>query len=524
MKNKKVFKQRLQSAQAQFDEANKGFTMTTRLGIKVSIILLCLSSGVANGKTMECALPASANEAITIDQLEFISHPVFDENKADSLYLHGLANWLHINTQQHVIQDLLPFTQTDSISKVQITEYERILNQHSFLRKSQISLVENCHSPVKNTLKVETWDTWSLVPSISFGRRAGNNKYAFGFKEDNFLGLGIHAGVQYKHDHLRSGYKLAFSMPLSFPKQSSLEFEFSDNDDGQKTYLSYSKPFYLQSSKQQYFASTLKETRRDSIYQNGDLAWQFSHVIEQTELAYAQLITLDEQNATRVHIGINKEQHSFTDLNSEVLLSLPRNRGFTSAWIGLEYSQANYHTFSNIRFIDHREDINLGWQFMTKIGLDIDSFADEESGGVHFENSLSKGIQLQNTLLLFSANHKVHWQKQQPDHHQLSAEFELYQYFTPRWAGYVQSQWFSEKNQYTDSPLALGGDSGVRGYSNQYQHGQHLWSASAELRFNPHWELYQLVNVAWAAFVDSGKAWGETQTTNSTDSTLSSIG
>ena len=82
----------------------------------------------------------------------------------------------------------------------------------------------------------------------------------------------------------------------------------------------------------------------------------------------------------------------------------------------------------------------------------------------------------------------------------------------------------SRKNQYLDIPLALGGDTGVRGYAEQYQHGEHLWSASAELRYNPHWELYQLVNVAWAAFVDSGKAWGQTPAINSTDTTLQSIG
>lgn len=505
-----------------------GCQQPIHLAVKVSLILLSLSSFFANSKTLECALKTQINEPVNIDKLLLVSHPVFDEDKADSLYLHGLANWLHINTQQHVIQDLLPFAATDTISQAQMTETERILNQHSFLRKSQISLVDDCNSPATtpaiNTLKVETWDTWSLIPSISFGRRAGNNKYGFGFKEDNFLGLGIHAGVQYKKDHLRSGYKFAFNMPLSFPKQSSIEFEFADNDDGQKTYLSYSKPFYLQSSQQQHFASTLKETRLDSIYQNGDLAWQFSHEIKRTELAYGQLISQDKQSVIRMHFGINKEQHYFSDLHSDVLSSIPLDRSFTSPWIGLEYKQADYQMFSNIRFIDHREDINLGWQFMTKFGVNINSSNDDNNQGFHFENNLSKGLQLQNTLMLFSATSKTYWQKQQPTHQQLSAEFELHQYINPRWTAYLKSQWLSEQNQYLDAPLALGGDSGVRGYSSQYQHGEHLWSASAELRFNPHWELYQLVNVSWAAFVDSGKAWGETTTPNSTDSTLSSIG
>lgn len=497
--------------------------------VKLVLSLLFLNSLIANAETILCPPITAENDLVNIDKIILESHPIFDESKVDSIYLHSLANWLHINTQPHVINNLLPFAENDKISKMQMIEAERILNQHSFVRESKVSfidagLVDNCTVSTKNTLKVDTWDTWSLVPSISFGRRAGNNKYGFGFKEDNFLGLGIHAGVQYKKDHLRSGYTFAFSMPLNFPKQSSLELEFSDNDDGQKTYLSYSKPFYQQSTKQLHFVSSLKESRRDSIYQNGEIAWQFSHDIEHTELAYGHLISHDEQGVLRLHLGINQEENSFAELDSQILSVLPDDRSVTYPWVGLEYNQVDYNIFSNIRFIDHREDINLGWQVMTKVGMSPSSAKEGRGKGIHFEGEVSKGFKFQNTLVLLSASNKAYWQKQQPDHQQFSAEFELHQYINPRWSAYVKAQWLSEKNQYLDSPLALGGESGVRGYSNQYQHGEHLWSTSAELRFNPHWELYQLVNVAWAAFVDSGKAWGDTKAANQTLSSISSIG
>jgi outer membrane protein assembly factor BamA len=192
---------------------------------------------------------------------------------------------------------------------MELTQAERLLNDHSFLRKSQISLIDACNDSDKKQLKVETWDTWSLLPSISFGRRAGNNKFGFGFKEDNFLGLGIHAGIQYKKDHLRSGYQLDFRIPLNIAKLSTLALEFTDNDDGRKTYLSYSKPFYQQSSKQQYLISTLTDKRLDSIHQNGELAWQFSHKTEQTEFAYGHLMAYTSAGVIRAHFGITKEQH-----------------------------------------------------------------------------------------------------------------------------------------------------------------------------------------------------------------------
>ncbi|ATC96874.1 ShlB/FhaC/HecB family hemolysin secretion/activation protein [Pseudoalteromonas tunicata] len=491
---------------------------------KSALIFLCLSSFTAASDELECNQGAENQALFTIESMQLISHPVFEENKANSLYLHSVANWLHINTQEQVIKDLLPFTEHDEISTMELTQAERLLNDHSFLRKSQISLIDACNDSDKKQLKVETWDTWSLLPSISFGRRAGNNKFGFGFKEDNFLGLGIHAGIQYKKDHLRSGYQLDFRIPLNIAKLSTLALEFTDNDDGRKTYLSYSKPFYQQSSKQQYLISTLTDKRLDSIHQNGELAWQFSHKTEQTEFAYGHLMAYTSAGVIRAHFGITKEQHLFTHLTSDVLSTLPTDRSFTFPWFGLEFNQADYKTFSNIRFINHREDINLGWQFISKIGKDLNTAGDNNNAGYHFENNLTKGVQWHDTLMIFSASNTIHWQKQQPNHHKYAAEFELHQYLTPQWAGYLKTNWISEKNQYLDNPLTLGGDTGVRGYSNQFQHGEHRWSASAELRYNPHWELYQLVNVAWAGFVDHGKAWGQTNTENLTDSSLKSIG
>ncbi|WP_326484811.1 hypothetical protein, partial [Bacillus paranthracis] len=63
-------------------------------------------------------------------------------------------------------------------------------------------------------------------------------------------------------------------------------------------------------------ASMLKENRRDSIYQNGELAWQFSHDVEQSTLAFGHLITLHRLAAVRMQLGINKELHRFTSLDS----------------------------------------------------------------------------------------------------------------------------------------------------------------------------------------------------------------
>ncbi|MDZ7902446.1 MAG: hypothetical protein U5L01_07855 [Rheinheimera sp.] len=59
-----------------------------------------------------------------------------------------------------------------------------------------------------------------------------------------------------------------------------------------------------------------------------------------------------------------------------------------------------------------------------------------------------------------------------------------------------------------DNPLSLGGDTGLRGYPVQYQHGLERTLATAELRWYPKITLYQILDMGLVAFVDAGKATG----------------
>ena len=70
-----------------------------------------------------------------------------------------------------------------------------------------------------------------------------------------------------------------------------------------------------------------------------------------------------------------------------------------------------------------------------------------------------------------------------------------------------------------DDPLSLGGDSGLRGYPVQYQHGLERTLATAELRWYPRITLYQILDMGFVAFADAGKATGGELTSTSRHST-----
>lgn len=461
---------------------------------------------------------------IYFEDIEITNHAIFDETLPDSNFVHSFANWLHINTKSHVVKSLLPFETKGKISNEQLVEAERILNRVPFIRQAKISISGGSKTDDSQKLLVDTWDNWSLLPSFSFGRRGGKSKFSVGFKDDNLLGLGIRSGIKYSEDHLRTGYEFEFAIPLKLPQFSQLTTNFTKNSDGNSRYLEFAKPFYHIADTSQYSIDLLDEERTDVISQNGTETWQFRHQTKALNLTFGKLIDSWDDKLIRLSLGLTSQEHRYSEFSSDSLTIAPADYNYTYPWLAIEFKQNNFKTLTNVKLINHREDINFGWQFNTKFGVDVDNNDQNDSRGVHLDYNISKGFQWQNITTFFNIKGEGYWLENQTNRVKLSSEIELYHQLNDSWSTFYSAQIIGSKNQRFDNPTALGGDNGVRGYPIQYQHGKRYWSTSVELRLNPHITYYQVVNVSWAAFIDAGRAWGDTVADNVISKRMSSIG
>jgi hypothetical protein len=130
-----------------------------------------------------------AGPPFQVHSIEIVSNPIFDENAPDTIWLHHFANWLHINSKESALRKELSIKPGEQVTTDDLAEAERLLREKSYIRDAQVSVVEPCHPDGSKSVKVETWDNWSLLPNLGLGRTSGKNKYSFGFKEDNFLGM-----------------------------------------------------------------------------------------------------------------------------------------------------------------------------------------------------------------------------------------------------------------------------------------------------------------------------------------------
>ena len=463
-----------------------------------------------------------------IAKLEIETNPIFDESASDTIALHRFANWLHINTKAKVIAERLPFTVGDEVTTEDLAEAERIIRKQAYIRDAKVSVSGSCTEEDPAVIKIQTWDNWSLIPTVSFSHKGGESKYSLGVKEDNLLGLGIRTRFKYNTDEQRSGYQLTLKSATPMLMQhSTLLLDFLDNDDGNLLNIEFDRPFYDARSEQMVFASYLSDEKVVDIFQNGGIRNTFASQSHRYEVATGWQFDASLLSSHRISVGLVDEEYRFNpdSLNLSAAELLPQDRAYQYAWLGFESLQRDFRVMSDIYLIDQAEDINLGWHYQAKLGVDLTTDEQQSSPGYHLNFSINKGWEINDGLLLVSALADGTFNQSQPDHYLLSANAEYFKRYTRLWGMYSRITASTELNPWLDLPQSVGDETGVRGYPLQYQHGDHSVSGSLEARLYSGYNIYKILDVGFAGFVDVGKAWGGAEgQLNETDQVLSSVG
>ncbi len=440
----------------------------------------------------------------------FKPQTIFDKNEDGFVFFHRWANAIHIDTKElTLVNEASFFLNKCSKNFTDMAELERHLRSRKYLRDAKVTsdeMVEN--------ITVTTWDNWSLMPTISFGRQGGESTYSFGIKERNLLGLGIDAEIETYKNSQRKGYKVKTTIPLFRKQNIDLKIRFANNDDGTRQSLFLQKHFASFYTYTAYLFGFNEESRNDTVYQNDNELAVFSHKISYKDAMYAWLNFNNESELIRYKVGMTQDQHTFFDIdnakNNPNSPFIPQDRDFIYPWIGFDYIEKNFKKLTNIHLITQIEDFNHGWQFSSKLGVSDGS--KENSAWVLFQTNINKGFEIHNNALLLmdiALNGNIY--DQQDNRLLLNINTEYFYNININWGVYLNNTNVISKNQYLDEPVTIGGNTGLRGFPLQYQHGEHSLKFTSEIRYYPYINLFKLFDLAGVAFFDSGRAFGETK-------------
>lgn len=462
-------------------------------------LIIGLISPIIQAKEQNCTQ--------TPQKVIFNPQTIFDENEKGFMFLHEWANAIHINTQKLTLENESAFFLEKCVKNfADMAELERHLRSRKYLRDAKVTsdhMVEN--------ITVTTWDNWSLMPTINYGRQGGESTYSFGVKERNLLGLGIDAEVETYKNSQRTGYKIKSTIPLFKKKNIDLNLRFANNDDGMQQSLFLQKHFVSFYTENAYLFGFNEESRNDTLYQNDSKLAIFSHNISYKSAEYAWLDYNRENELIRYRIGITQDRHKFSYLENTLtnpdFLFLPQDRDFIYPWVSIDYIEKDFKKLTNIHLISQIEDFNHGWQFSSRLGLSDGN--KQNNAWALFQATINKGFELDDNVQLLmniSLNGDLYDQK---DHRLLmNINTEYFYNIDKNWGFYFNNTNILSKNQYLDEPVSVGGDTGLRGFPLQYQHGEHSVKFTSEIRYYPYINLFKLLDLAGAAFIDTAKTFG----------------
>lgn len=131
-----------------------------RRNLKPRILVLAL--------TLAFVGRSPATEECDVKHIDFQINDIFDTEDPDTIVLHEWANLLHISTKTITLTNETAFFMDKcSIVAPDLEELERHLRGLKYIRDARVSVSETD----SDTIEVETWDNWSMMPTIDFGRK-----------------------------------------------------------------------------------------------------------------------------------------------------------------------------------------------------------------------------------------------------------------------------------------------------------------------------------------------------------------
>ncbi|WP_018981866.1 BamA/TamA family outer membrane protein [Salinimonas chungwhensis] len=463
---------------------------------------------------------------LQVNTIEIINRPIFDENAANTISLHRWANAMHIITRPGIIQDRLTFKRGDVVTEEDILEAQAILRAQRFLADATISTTNNCEVGTMD-VKIETYDNWSLIPTLSFSRRGSENSALVGIREDNLLGLGIRATARYTKDEQRSGYQLAFSSIVPWVEHANLFLRLENNDDGDIYSVAFEKPFYHLDSANSLLLSANQTALVEEIFQNNKSRNSFHLAGKAFTGAYGWRIASNNRRTSRLMLGLTYNKAIFSspaDSPANDVSFTPTSRDFLYPWVSFVYAERDILVMRDIYLINQPEDINLGWQLTARLGVEADN---SEGGlGIHTQATITKSlITGLNQLLMASATFNAITNTGISDFIRVDSRLEYFYRHSDLIGYYLRLNGTLSAGQFLDQPIVIDDENGVRGFPNQYQHGDHRIAAGAEVRLYTNYNFYQLFEVGFAAFADVGKAFdGKSARLNEESGWLHSVG
>jgi hypothetical protein len=478
----------------------------------------------------------------TIRTISITLLPVFEET-GDNIFYSG-ANKLKMTTQEDVIRRELLFKVGEQTNEFTLRESERVLRNLGYLRR--IYMVPTFDGEFVD-IEVRVQDTWTLIPQVGVSSGSGNSRQSIGLSESNIAGLGKRIELLYEEEENRETIEAVWDDNRVLGSDQSFLAAYFTRSDGDRLVFAVARPLRSLLDRQSWRIASDYGDTIGRLFEAGEERYIFRQRNQRISSSYTTMRGDPSISARRFSLGYEYAEDEFLQANAQDYQDLdldptevsndkallPGDRRFTGPLFAYEQIEPDFIAMNYIDRFERIEDYNLGEEYSFRMTLaptllgsarDALLFSATRSGGMH---TSSQGF-LRGELGLGS--------RIEPDGFTdtlARVELKYYHVFGIQQLGrlYLGRHTFASSffldfgdDLDRDREFTLGADNALRGYEARTFVGDKRFAINIEDRVHLADDVFRLVSVGAAVFVDGGAASREPLGTMLQDEFYSDVG
>src|SRR5215210_1850599 len=302
---------------------------------------------------------------------------VFDpSDPKENHLLFRLANKLHRNTRDEVIEQQLLFKPGDRYSRHLLDESERLLRQNRYLNDVKIRPVH--YDDGRVDLEVVTRDVWTLNVGAGLGRSGGTNSTHLQLQDTNFLGTGKSITLEQQSDVDRTTSLFRYDDPALLGSRARLSVGYESNSDGGFRSLEIGRPFYSLETRWSAFLTASSGDQVDSLYELGHATERFHHSHDLFQVQGGLSQGLVDGWTNRWSGGLTFLRDRFEAAEGFAAPGvLPEDRTLAFPWIAWDSIEDKFDQARDVDQIERTEDFHLGSRLHARLGWSSPLFGGE---------------------------------------------------------------------------------------------------------------------------------------------------
>lgn len=436
------------------------------------------------------------------------------------------ANKLKANTREVVIRRELLFKEGDRFDDFAVRESERRLRDLGYLRSAEI--IPKVDGEFVD-LEVRTQDTWTFIPEFSYSSSAGKNNKSAVITENDLLGLGKRIEFGYEEREKRQILQGIYDDNRFLGSELRLLAAAFERSDGHRDVLFFGKPFRTLFDERGWFINVDTADTVGRLFEFGEENYIFRQRNDNLNARYTVARGDPEVSVRRYSVGYSYERDRFgqakdkdySDLDLDPALvsndptRLPSNRRFSGPVVALEQINPEYISPNYIDRFERVQDYNLGKHWDANAFFASDFLGSrrnalmlnaDRSGGYQFSRGAFIRGEVGIASRLESSGFRNSLARGEVKYYNVLGDLTAGDLFLGKHT--FASSFFIDYGGRLDADrqFSLGGDSGLRGYRARAFNGDKRFNLNVEDRVHFIDDLFSLVSLGGAAFIDVGGA------------------